>query len=295
MPVGPSLRTESHVLTLIATTMPHAPRLQPNEVSNTPWKVGLLITPLDGSAATPVMEIAKDVPPVHGFNGPRLLGVSGDRVWIRSGGVYVYDLRSRRLSAGGSPPMAVKDARLSESVTTGWRVSEARWLGVHLPEDVATGKLKPGSPLMPGIFPLRSLPYEALRDSEIPKRERRRLYSGQVDVSGPIPRLAKMEPVGADEYRNGVVLTDSAASDGALIAYEGQFPDLSLHVRRVDAEGKTLWTVNTRIRRDLQLLPGREVLALRGTPQVPDGKFPQPIVVLLNPRTGQMTASELRW
>jgi hypothetical protein len=104
-----------------------------------------------------------------------------------------------------------------------------------------------------------------------------------------------MEPVGADEYRNGVVLTDSAQSDGGLIAYEGQFPDLSLHVRRVDAEGKTFWTVNTRIRRDLQLLPGREVLALRGTPQAPDGKFPQPILVLLNPRTGQMTASELRW
>lgn len=295
LPVGPSFRTASHVASLIATDMPHPPRLQPNQVQVIPRKFGLLLTPLDGSPPAAPIEIARNVMPTVGLNQPRLLAVAGDRVWIQADGIFVYDLRTRRLSRGVNPPPAGREDGISSVAAPGWRPSETRWLGLHLPSDVTEGKLKPGSFFMPGRFPLRTLPYEPYREGQIPKREQRRLYAGLIDATGPIPRIASMQPIGDDQYSNGVFLAEPDGSQGALIAYEGRFPNLSLHLRRVDAEGKALWTVDTRLTRDLQILPGRDPLVLRGAPLAKDGKFPQPFLVLLNTRTGQISECELRW
>lgn len=295
LPVGPSLRTATHVVTLLATDEPHPPLLQPNQVQVVPRKVGLLLTPLDGSPAPSIIEIAREVPPSSDSNELRLIAVVGDQMWIQAGGVYVYDLRTRRLRSESNPPPEQQVRSFSDVVTSGWRVSETRWIGLYLPEDVEKGKLKPGSPVMPGILPLRSVPYESIGLGLIPTRERRRLYSGEIDTTGPIPRFKQLEPMGDEEFSNGVLLTQPASKDGAWIAYEGRFPDLTLHVRRIDASGKALWTVDTRITREPQLLPGGDLLVMRGVPQVPDGKFPQPILVLLNTLTGQISSSELKW
>ena len=228
-------------------------------------------------------------------NALRILSVSGNRVWIRAGDIYVYDLGTGQLTKDGTPPRDEKERSFADGVTSGWRVSDTRWIGVHVPDDVVKGKLKSGSPFMPGIIPLRSTPYESIGFGLIPTRERRRLYVAQLDTTGPIPRFLKTEPRGDDEYSNGVILTDSAHADGALLAYEGRFPDLTLHIRRIDADGRVLWTTDTRITRDPQMLSGGEILALRGFPLVEQDKFAQPILVLLNTRTGTVSTSELRW
>ena len=62
---------------------------------------------------------------------------------------------------------------------------------------------------------MRSIPYEPIGVGLIPTREKRRLYVGQIDKSGPIPRLSKIEAVGGDEYSNGVIFTDSVHDDAA--------------------------------------------------------------------------------
>jgi hypothetical protein len=302
MPAGPSLRTASHIVTLVVTEEPHPPRLQPNEVQLVPRKVGLIVTPIAGGAARDPIEIARKVPPSSNPDAIRLLGVDGEQVWIRAGKIYTYDLRTGEVDEASSSAPRFASPSVSDAVTSGALLTPTDWLGMHRPDDVESGRLKPGSPVMPNLFPLRHLPFEPLRDSKIPERDGRRLYHGRIDPSGPIPRFASMDAVDSTVYRNGVVLTESKGQplilkdpDSLLIAHEGKFPEITLQVHRVTLEGKLLWTADTRINRDLEILPGRDVIAFRGAPQVPSGKFPQPVLVLLNPRTGEIQSRELRW
>ncbi len=69
---------------------------------------------------------------------------------VESTSTIVATTDERRRSLQGAP-----DQTFSDFVSTGWLVFFLRDGWACMPDGVETGRLEPGSPVMPGIFPLR--------------------------------------------------------------------------------------------------------------------------------------------
>ena len=135
-----------------------------------------------------------------------------------------------------------------------------------------------------------------------PANESRRLYRGRLDSTAVRPRIEAMEPISDLNYQNGalirradgVALLRLAAPDSILLTHRfSTGPSGTLLVTRLGTDGKTGWTTDTGIGRLDQVLPDEKVIAFIGTrPAVPN-KVPEPILVLINTRTGGVTTNPL--
>lgn len=137
-------------------------------------------------------------------------------------------------------------------------------------------------------------------------KEQRRFHRGQLG-----PELAKgnrevlsMTPLSNDEYLNAAFVRSSLGGDplrlstpeGFLMVFTSA-PGLAgtLVAARVNAEGKLACRVDTGIDRFKlsQILPDARYVAFVGTrPAVPD-KVPEPILVLIDTKSGALTTSTL--
>lgn len=138
------------------------------------------------------------------------------------------------------------------------------------------------------------------------KKEMRRLYRAPLGdaTDGGRRRIRAIAPLSDTTFYQAAFLRldDTSAPvrvsdpDSALMAYTSA-PGLrgTLVVSRVDANGRTLWTTDTGLDRFQlrQILPGADAFAFVGTrPPIPD-KLSEPLVVLIDNRTGKATTHSL--
>jgi hypothetical protein len=138
------------------------------------------------------------------------------------------------------------------------------------------------------------------------RKELRRFHRGVLDPdsSGPSMRIVSMTPLGDDTYLNAAFLRVDDTSeplrlshpDSALMVYTSA-PGLNgtLVVARVDMSGKILWQADTGIDRFKlsQILPGDPYMAFVGTrPMVPD-KVSEPLLAIVDNRTGKVATTSL--
>lgn len=91
-PMGSTLRSDTHLATLIQTLQPYTPSLQhdPSTERNT---LSLYLLPLDGSAPSRTV-LMKDLR--HGgYSLARVMGSDGRRMWVSANGLHGVDLRSQ--------------------------------------------------------------------------------------------------------------------------------------------------------------------------------------------------------
>ena len=120
-------------------------------------------------------------------------------------------------------------------------------------------------------------------------------------------RIRSMTPISETEYRNASFLRLNEKSeplrlsgpDSVLMLYssgDGVSPQSTLSVARVEVPSdRLLWTSDTGLDRFKleQILPGEERTVFRGTrPPVPD-KVSEPLLVILDHATGQLTTHSL--
>lgn len=292
-PVGDSIRLSTHIATLISTEQDHPPALQPNQIQAYPRKVALLLTPLDQSPPPPLLEITTNAP--ADLRLIRFLAADGDQVWIAAGTTYHFNLSTRSIAPVSSAPNPSKLPNWRDFLHAGKLYDNSHWLGFSVPEEVSAGKLKPGAPAFPNLIPLGRTPQLPLRDGEVGKADRKRLFRIALDRSAPIVRFAAATEMDPRVFRNAATIPAPDNPDHLIALYEESYPNDTLNVMRLDPDGKRLWSTDTRIAREPQLLVGSGTLAIRGTPRAAPGKFPQPIMVLLNTTTGSATVTELRW
>lgn len=137
-------------------------------------------------------------------------------------------------------------------------------------------------------------------------KQARRLCIGAFDseTDDGHRRIASMAPVNDTEYLNAAFLRMDAKSEpirlshptGALMLYASA-PGLkgTLMVARVDGDGNLLWAKDTAIDRFRlqQILPGERITAFVGTRIAIPDKVSEPIIVLLDHATGELSTRSL--
>lgn len=345
-PVSATVRTETHLATLIQRLQPYAPSLH-HDPSHDRYTIGLFLVPLDGTAPV-LVPVARDLQPGRGLLA-RVIGSDGRTLWLSVDGLYGVDLRThalhtardvRRAAAPLDPRwtddprgMDVVDGRLrllapdhrtayaldpltwaaspvaprpvaralstpppAHHMAAGFCLSPSRWLGLHSSDDLADD-----------YRPRRRVrEVEGARDAP----EARHLVLGELapeaDALTGSRRIVSMQPVqGSGPYLNASFLRPDEASPPLRLAA----PDsvLMLHtldpaqaggtlaVSRVDLAGHVLWTRDTAIQRFRlqQILPGERHTVFVGTRvPVPD-RVSEPLLVILDHASGQLTTRSL--
>ncbi len=296
-PIGPSVRTDTHIATLIRTMEPYVPSLH-RDPGKDRYALSIHLVPLDGSDAQ-LVPIKGDLAP-NEFALAKVLGGEGHTLWYDVNGEGAIDLRSRSVL---DPPPPVPgplqggvlahrppepDAFLAAGLITG----PGTWLGLHsseeLQRDYATGK-----------FVRRVVRQENAK-------QLRRFHRGTFEdaVDGKYHRIRSMLALDTTGFLNAAFLRMDDRSEPLLVA--GPESVLMVHtsapgakgtliVSRVGLDGGSLWSVDTGIDRFRlsQVLPGLEAFAFIGTrPPVPD-KVSEPLVVIIDNTTGKAVTRSL--
>lgn len=297
--VGSAVRTDRHVAAFIQSLEPYTPSLHRDHSKDT-YSISLFVVPLDGTAPR-LVRIS------GGHSGGslgliKILGSDARTIWYDVKGVGGIDLATFRLrdSVGpGAPPKDLAgasrfpfEARPEEFLSAGFFTAPNSWLGLCGPADLEL-EFKPGKWVRPIV-------------SSTNAKVMRQFCRGALGdtASTGSRKIVGMEPVGQAAYLNASFLRthDKAepvrldAPDGALMVYTSK-PGLegTLVVARVDTTGGVLWTVDTGLDRFKlrQILPGESSFAFVGTRiPVPD-KVSEPLLVIVDNRTGKMSTHSL--
>ena len=240
------------------------------------------------------------------------LNPSLDPMWFEdSRGMEVIDGRLRMLASDRSAAYALDPATrkataveprpstrypfapaLTNYLAAGLYTSPTSWLGLHSPKELE------------GEFKVKRWvrPVEGADDA----KEMRRLCKAKLDpVSDDRShRILSIAPIGDTTYLNAAFLRmDEQAEplrasdpDGAFMIWTSA-PGLigTLMVARVDTEGKILWATDTGIDRFKlsQILPGATTTAFVG-PRLPiPDKLSEPLLVIIDHRTGKASTIPL--
>lgn len=296
-PIGPSVRTDTHIATLIQTLEPYVPSLH-RDPGKDRYAISIHLVPLDGDDPQ-LVPIRGELAP-NEFALAKLLGSEGHTLWYDVNGEGAIDLRSYTV-IGTPPPVPAAlqgrvlahrppepDAFLAAGLITGPGV----WLGLHsseeLQRDYATGK-----------FVRRVVRQESAK-------QMRRFHRGTLEdaVDGKYHRIRTMQALDTMGYLNAAFLRMDDRSEPLRIA--GPESVLMVHtsapgaqgtliVSRVDLDGKSRWSVDTGIDRFQlsQVLPGVEAFVFIGTrPPVPD-QVSEPLVVIIENTTGKAITRSL--
>lgn len=298
-PIGFSFRTDRHVATLLQTLVPYVP--MPNrDHSKDMYRISVLVTPLDGSAARVV--------PIEGSVSAsvlalaKVLGVQGDTLWFRAGEIGAVDLStysqvvnadaSRAAALPQPTGLAALGPKVEHHLGAGLLTSPAEWLGVHTEAEVA-GEFRPTR------FVKR---VERADVTKLP----RRLYRGvlDADAGGPYHRILSMTPIGNAEYVNAAFLRPNDTAEppvladpaGVVMVFNTDASYQStVSIARVNMDGTLAWSRDTGIDRFLlqQILPGNESTVLIGPrPAVPN-KVSEPLMVIVPHATGALRVESL--
>ncbi|MEQ1755857.1 MAG: hypothetical protein ABL973_17175 [Micropepsaceae bacterium] len=265
-PLNDSLRLDSGdpsrpgvIATLIQTTDPHMVEIS-GRGGNTTTSLGILLTPLDGS--TPHL-----VPVVRGVSSSstqlaRIMGSDGHTVWFDATGLYGVRLDDYSLVTPADLRAANPDL-------------DPSWWEDQRGMDVVAGKLHIMNPDRSAALDVD--PETLKTTSTTPK---------------PPTSARFMRHDVADDLAAGVQI-----APGASLGFQTSAPGLggTVIVSRKDGQGKVLWSTNTNLDRFTlkQILPGPDVIALIGErPPIPD-KLSEPLLVLVDTKTGKLTTHSL--
>ncbi|NOT40704.1 MAG: hypothetical protein HOP13_09445 [Alphaproteobacteria bacterium] len=249
-----------------------------------------LVTPKDLRTANPDLDLSW-------WDDPRGIDIVDGKLNVmridRSAAVIVDPDTWKATPTGPKPTNARFERREpADHLAAGVRIAPDTWLGLHSQAERA-GDFKPGK----WIKPVESANAE---------REKRSLTKAVLEASsdGNRYRIRTIVPLGDAEYLEAAFLRMNAKSEPLrvsepastlMIHTSGQGGASTLVVSRVDDQGNLLWSTDTGLDRFSlkQILPGQDVLAFIGTrPPIPD-KLSQPLIVLVESKTGKLTSHSL--
>ena len=295
-PLGPTVRTSTHLATFIQTLIPYTPRLDRGPGEDR-YRLSLFLVPLDGSAPR-LVALPADTPPAA-FGLARILGGDDRTLWFDVGGVGGIDLQSHELlPPGRQPPPLVQSSGwrpeppVGGQLVAGFVTASGQWLGLHSDADLVGG-------FAPGRWLRRVEPAEDARQP-------RRLYRGVLEPGddGKHWRVRSMTALQPAVYVNAAFLRERDGEpplalrepDGALLLYSAdEDARATLVVARADHEGRLAWKVDTGIDRFRlqQVLPGPGSVVFVGPrPPIP-GKVSEPLLVIVDVATGQAVTHSL--
>lgn len=300
-PFGTTVRTDRHIATLIQTLEAYTP--SPNrDHSKDTYSVSLFIVPLEGGRPTLV-------PISGGHSGnslglAKVLGSDGQSLWFDVKGVGAVDLRSFRLNDEAArrdrAPADLRGAstfplqpRVERFLSAAFFTGPDAWLGLASMQE-AERSFKPGLWIRP-IVPADSA------------KEMRRFVRGTVGSDVAVTgsrKIQSTESLDGAEYLNAAFLRMDDKSepirlrdpDSVLMIYtSAPGPAGTLMVARVDTGGRVVWTADTAIDRFTlrQVLPGEERIAFVGTRLPVPGKVSEPLLVVVDSRTGALETHSL--
>lgn len=346
-PFGSTLRTDTHLATLISQLQPYTPSLH-HDASKERFTLGVLLVPLEGSE-TKLVRLVRDLP-AGSYSLARVIGSDGRTMWIAANDLYGVNLKTYSLItaddiANANPAldrawvsdtrgMDIVDGRLqmlahdrsaayaldpstlkavavvpqpvvreystpplTRYMAAGLVASSTTWLGLHSSSDLE-GAYRAGRWL------------RAVESASDAPREARRLMRGEIEGDSSDDahwRIDAMTPIDELAYRNASFLRLNEKSeplrlrdpDSVLMLYtsgDGALAQGTLSVARVEvASGRVVWARDTGLDRFKlgQILPGDQRTAFRGTrPPVPN-TVSEPMIVILDHATGQLTTHSL--
>jgi len=273
--VGQSFRAGNHVVTLIRTLEPYIPTLHRNR-ENDRYRIGLLVSPVDDPSQERLIPIS------GGFRSndlrlTKVIGFDGTNVWCKVDQLQGVNLKTGKLVDAAKLRDANPD--LDEYWDDLRRISFDSRLRVTLSDWKHFSEVDP--------ITLKATP---VRQAGITPSDSR--------VESFLKTLAKDGYLNPSFVRSGPNTEPLRLSDpaGFLMVYTEK-PGLgaTLMVARVTAEGKVIWKADTGIDRISlkQILPDKSFPAFVGTrPPVPD-KVSEPLVVIINTQSGEISPRSL--
>jgi len=269
-PLGDSVRTATHVATLIDTLQPYMPTLN-RDPSRDRRRLSLLLVPLDGGEPA-LVPVTGDLQP-GSYSLSRVIGSDGRTVWLVANDLYGVEPGSLTLvtpeevkrANPSLDPQWIDDTRGMELFDGRLRMRALDGSGIAFALDPATRRAVPVDAAPSGAWPLRPRPEDYL--------------DGDTLRSGPRAGPLKLhDPDGT--LRLSPVRRDASGT---------------LQVSRVDAAGRAAWTTDTGIDRFRlqQVLPGPDSTAFVGPwPQVPND-LGEPLLVILRHADGSAVSHSL--
>jgi hypothetical protein len=296
-PVGLSVRTHTHVATLLQTLVPYTP--SPNrDHSKDRYDISVFLVPLGGEAPHLIL-VARDLSP-NQFALAKILGSDGQKLWIDVSGIYTVDLSSNSLqSMSVAPPHPLEGGptspfppRPESFLAAGLYTSPDTWLGLHSDTEIQR-EYQPDKRV------------RKIVNAEN-RKETRRFFQGTLDgeTLASSQAILSMTPLQDDAYLNAALIRLNGDSEpfqledppGAVMIYTSD-PGLQgvLVVAGIDFSGHLLWQANTGIDRFSlqQILPGNESTAFIGTRPREEGQVPEPLLVIVHNSSGAMATHSL--
>lgn len=180
----------------------------------------------------------------------------------------------------------------ADHLAAGFITSAGTWLGLHAAEELE------------GEFTVKSW-IKKVESAEEVERPRRFCAAELEPASmGGLFRILRIAPISDTAYLNAAFLRMDGKSEplrlndpeSALMVHTDRSGlGGKLIVSRVDVQGKALWSADTGLDRFAlqQILPGTDACAFVGTRPPVEGKLSEPLVVLVDHRTGKMTSHSL--
>ena len=282
-PIGQSFRAGNHIITLIRTLEGYVPTLHRNTENNR-YRIGLLVSPVDDPSHEMLIPISE------GFRSNDLqlahvIGFDGIHVWCDVDQLKGVDLNTGKL---------VDAAKLSDtnpSLDEYWddlrRISCYKRLRVTTPDWKRFFEIDPET--------LKAAPVHV--EPGVVERGLGNPLSG--------PKLASfLKPLEKAGYLHAAIVRSGPDAeplrlsdpDGFLMIYTER-PGLgaTLMVARVTPEGEMMWKVDTGLERFSlkQILPDERFPAFVGTsPPVP-GKVSEPLLVIIDSQSGEVSPRSL--
>ncbi len=298
-PLGLCVRSDMHIATMIQTLESYSPSLNRDHGKDT-YAVSIFIWPLDGAAPRHI-PIKGGLSP-NNYQLSKVLGSDGHTLWFDVLGVGGLDLQRFELVPAGlspAPGVPLSGAHASpfpmnpeDFLCAGFLTGPKKWLGLHSSAEVE------------GEFAPKKFLRRVVR--QVDAKGMRRFQRAELDdpVDDKYHRILSFTPLSDEEYLNAAFLRIDDRSepmrlsdpDGALMAHTSEAGmNGKLMIARVDTAGKVIWNVDTGIDRLKlqQILPGNESFAFVGTrPPVAD-KVSEPLLVIVDSRTGAVIATSL--
>jgi hypothetical protein len=247
-----------------------------------------LVTPKDLAAANP------DLDPSW-WDDPRGMDVVDGKLNImridRSAAVTIDPDTWKATPTAPKPSNARFDRREpADHLAAGALIAPNTWLGLHSEAERA-GDFKPGKWIKPV-------------ESADTNREKRTLTKATLEPSsdGTRYRIRAITPVADTEYLEAAFLRLNEKAEplrlsepNSMLMIHASAAGGTLVVSCIDDQGNLLWTNDTGLDRFTlkQILPGEHVLAFIGTrPPVPN-KLSEPLIVLVDSKSGKLTTQSL--